>query len=112
MTSTAPMQDRPLRFAFGGLEDDRNSFPHTQRCCCIAQICRSACKDMGGAHPLEGAIPAGRMIEMNARPNSMACRSRRSLTFCEQGNARGTTPRHGFLERLWERISGASRGSI
>jgi osmoprotectant transport system permease protein len=91
------------RYGLRVLEDDRKFFPaYTALLLHRADLPQRLPKTWAALTRLEGAIPAERMIAMNAAAELDAVPfAQVADVFVNKGNARGTPPRHGFLERLW-----------
>ncbi|MDO8595620.1 MAG: glycine betaine ABC transporter substrate-binding protein, partial [Sulfuricaulis sp.] len=91
------------RYGLRVLEDDRKFFPaYAALLLHRADLPQRLPKTWAALARLEGAIPAERMIALNAAAELDAVPfAQVAEVFVNKGNARGTTSRHGFLERLW-----------
>ncbi len=90
------------RYGLRVLEDDQKFFPaYTALLLHRADLPQRLPKTWAALTRLEGAIPAERMIAMNAAAELDSVPfSQIADGFVTKGEARGTIPQHGFLERL------------
>src|SRR3972149_1924377 len=91
------------RYGLRVLEDDKKFFPaYTGPLLHRADLPQRLPKTWAALTRLEGAIPAGRMIAMNAAAElDSVLFAQIAGGFVNKGNAGDTRPRHGFFERLW-----------